>query len=443
MNRPQRNLSVLDAVAIVMGVVIGAGIFRTPSLVAANTSDWVSFLLVWVAGGVISLIGALCYAELASAYPDAGGDYHFLSRAYGNSVGFLFAWARMTVIQTGSIALQAFVIGDYAAAALGMNHFTASLVAGVVILTITGLNLMGILLGKTTQRILAGGLLLALGVIVAVGAFGVATNGQPASFPHTTATNSIGLAMVFVLLTYGGWNEAAYLSAEVKGGQRAILKVLVWSIAIVTITYLLVNVVLLLSLGMPAMAASQAVATDMVAKAIGPVAGQVISLIIIVAALSTVNATIITGARTNYAFGRDCPAFGRVGTWDERAGVPVGGLILQGLIAMALVLFGTVTRQGFQTMVEYTAPVFWGFFLLAGISLFVLRRRDPGTHRPFKVPLYPLTPLIFCGVCAYMLQSSIAYTGIGAWVGVAVVAAGVPLLLLARVGRAVPQEPAS
>jgi amino acid transporter len=165
---------------------------------------------------------------------------------------------------------------------------------------------------------------------------------------------------------------------------------------------------------------------------VGDRGAEVISVLVALSALTSANATIITGARTNYALGRDFPPFAALGRWHPRTGAPTIALFVQGGIASALVLLGLTTRQGFETMVEYTAPVFWFFFLLVGVSLFVLRWREPDVPRPFRVPLFPLTPLLFCATSLYILYSSLAYTGVGALVGVAVVGAGTLPLLYAR-----------
>jgi amino acid transporter len=156
------------------------------------------------------------------------------------------------------------------------------------------------------------------------------------------------------------------------------------------------------------------------------------SLLVVCTVFSSMNAVILTGSRTNYAFGRDFPLFAFLGRWKGGANTPVNALVFQGSVALVLVLVGTGARSGFATMVEYTAPVFWLFFLLVGISLFVLRRKEGAIVRPFKVPLYPFTPLVFCGACLYMLYSSLAYTGKGALIGVMVLIAGVPLFLFRR-----------
>jgi amino acid transporter len=445
--QPRPCLSVFDAMAITVGIVIGTFIFIAPSMVAARTSGPTEFLTLWVLGGVISLIGALCYAELSAAYPNCGGDYHFLHRAYGGRLAFLFAWARLTVIQTGSIALLAFAIGEYATRSLSLGAYSSAIYAATIVALITAVNVAGLREGKWTQIILTicevlGVLLLVVaGFWIAMRDGSSAGSAAPAAAAGAgAASRDIGLAMVFVLLTYGGWNEAAYLSAEVRE-RNGVAKALFWSLAIVTVIYVLANVSLLLGLGMAAMATSDAVAADLLGKAFGPGGAIAITVMFIVATASTMNATIFTGARTNYALGRDVPLFDRIGQWDAARNTPRNGLLLQGAIALSLVAFGAVTN-GLKTMVDYVTPVFWLFFLLVGVSLFVLRAREPDAPRPFRVPLYPITPALFCLACLYMLWSSVSYlfqpwvkAGIGTVVGLVVLALGVPLLALAKPNR--------
>jgi amino acid transporter len=236
--------------------------------------------------------------------------------------------------------------------------------------------------------------------------------------------------MVFVLLTYGGWNEAAYLSAELKG-ERTIVRALVISIAIITLLYLLANVAYLRGLGLAGTANSDAVAADLVRHALGDGPARALSVLVAISALTSANATIFTGARTNYALGHDVRVLSALAHWDRRTGTPTTALLLQAAVALALVAFGALARKGFETMVEYTAPVFWFFVPLVAISVFVLRRRDPATPRRFHVPLYPFTPAVFALAAAYLCYASLAYTGIGALAGVAVLALG-GLVLLAE-----------
>ena len=425
---PKPTLAFFDAVAIIVGIVIGAGIFETPALVADNAGSANMVILLWLLGGFISLVGALCYAELATAYPHPGGNYHYLIRAFGRNIGFLFGWARMTVLQTGSIVLLGFVFGDYASQLLPLGSYSPSIYAAIAIAFFTGVNLLGVRQGKWTQNGLAIAEVLGLLLVVVVG-FAWAGTAAPVVPKEPTSNGNVGLAMIFVLLSYGGWNEAAYISAELQDLRRNMIRALLWSIGIISGVYILVNMAFLHGLGVSGMAQSQAVAADLMRRAFGEPGAAFISLLITVAALSSMNATVFTGARTNYALGQDFSLFTFLGCWHKRANTPTQALLVQGAISLALVVLGSLQRQGFKTMVDYTAPVFWFFFLLTGISLFILRFKEPDVPRPFRVPLYPLTPILFCLTSGYLLYSSLAYTGIGALVGVAVVAAGIPVLL--------------
>ncbi|HEX7006036.1 MAG TPA: amino acid permease [Alphaproteobacteria bacterium] len=443
---PRPLLSVLDTVAIVVGIVVGAGIFKMPSLVAAQAAGSAGHvILAWVVGGAVSLIGALCYAELASAFPNAGGEYHFLTRAYGRSLGFLFAWARMVIIQTGSIALLAYVFGDYAASVLPLGPEGPAIFAVLAVAALTGLNLAGLRHSATTQDLLVCVTITGLLAIVVVGFSLESAPAAPAAqaggeSPAGFSASGFGLAMVFVLLTYGGWNEAAYISAELRDVRRNMARALVLSIGIITALYLAVNLAYIHALGVDGMARTEAVASDLMRAALGGGGALFVSALVALVALTSINVTIITGARTNYALAQDFALFGFLGRWNARTGTPTSALWLQGGIAIVLILYAAVDRRGFETVVEYISPAFWSFMLLTGLSLFVLRRRDPDAPRPFRVPLYPLTPALLCLSAGYLLYSSIVYTGEGALVGLAVLLSGIPLLLVARRPR---RRPAS
>lgn len=426
---PPRVLGARHAVALCVGIVIGAGIFRAPSLVAANSPSELAFMLAWAAGGLLSIVGALCYAELAAAYPGVGGDYRYLSRAFGARFGFVHAWARLSVIQTGSIALLAFVCGDYLAAAVEAGPAGATLFAAATVVVLTALNLAGTRTGTSAQlwltAIEAGGL-----VLVAAAAFLLIPAGtEPRPPPPAGTGGALGLAMVFVLLTFGGWSETVYVTAELRGPRRRIAGVLIAGLALVTALYLAANLAFLHALGLGGLAASETVAADVMARALGPAGAAVIAGIVAVAALTSANATIITGARTGQALGAATPALGWLGRWSHARDAPANALLAQGAVALALVVAGGLARDGFARAVEFTAPVFWLFMLAVGVALFVLRAREPDIERPFRVPLYPLTPAIFCATSAWLLWSSLAYTGAAALFGVGVLAVGAVLAL--------------
>jgi basic amino acid/polyamine antiporter, APA family len=428
---PRPSIRLVDAIALIVGLVIGAGIFETPALVAANTNSEFAVLQVWMLGGVISIIGALCYAELATTYPHIGGSYDYLKRAFGQSSAILFAWARMSVIQTGSIALLAFVFGDYASQILPLGTFSAGIYAALAIAFLTALNIFGVKHSKRLQNWLTITTILGLLAVIIIGLTFPIAAAAPAPAP-ASAARSWGSAMVFVLLSYGGWNEAAQISAEIENYRRNIVRSLLWGLGIITALYLLINLAYLNGLGLAGMAQSSAVAADLMRSAFGEPGAKFISILVVICTLDSINATIFTGARTNFALGQDVAAFRWLGVWQDRHSTPTAAYLFQGAISLALVGLGIVTRDGFKTMVDYTAPIFWFFFLLSSISLLVLRVRDPDRPRPFQVPLYPVVPLLFCAACGYLLYSSLVYTGTGAIVGVIVVALGIPFVLRHR-----------
>jgi APA family basic amino acid/polyamine antiporter len=413
--------------------VIGAGIFQTPTMVAGIAGTPTLMLLAWVLGGVLSLVGALTYAELATTYPSAGGDYTFLSRAYGRHVSFLFAWARSMVICTGSIALLGFILGDYLTRLFNIGAYSSAIYAAVAMLLLTAINIVGLRGSSRMQNALT---LLEIGGVLLVAIAGMTLDPAPptSAAASTESAGAFGLAMVFVLLTYGGWNEAAYVSAEVRGGPRAVVRTLVISIGIITLAYLVFVGGVLHGLGFEHLKASKAVGVDVIERALGPVGGQLIGVIVAIAALTSMNSTMIVGARSNYSVARDWAALRFMSSWEGRRSAPVIGFVVQAAIALALIVFGALEKDGFSTMVEFTAPVFWFFFMLSGIALLVLRRRDPQAPRPFRVPLYPVLPLLFVATCAYLLYSSITYARSqnAGYVALAVMISGAVVLLALR-----------
>ena len=433
--QPLRLLHPLSALALIVGIVIGAGIFKTPSLVAGISGDAGWALVLWVAGALISIAGALCYAELCTAYPSAGGDYHFLQRAFGRDLSFMYGWSRATIINTGSIALLAFVFGDYMSTLLNLGAYSSAIWALAIVIFLTVINLAGINTSSRVQTLLT--------VLEVVGLLAVVVAGfwvdAPASgaiswFVQAPAPAQWGLCLVFVLLTFGGWNESAYVSAEVRGGPRTMVWVIVASMLVLTAIYLLVNLALLMGLGFKGLASSKTAASDLLGLAFGPWAHKALGLFVAIAALTSINATMIVGARTNFAVGRDWRALSKLGQWQTQIGSPRQALWMQAAISVALILLGTQEADGFSAMVEFTAPVFWGFLFLVGLSLIWLRQTDGQAERPFKVPLYPLLPLVFCAACAWLTYSSITYAisqkaiHVSMWL----IASGLVALLLLR-----------
>jgi basic amino acid/polyamine antiporter, APA family len=440
-NQPRATLSLFDAVAMIVGLIVGAGIFGTPSIVAGATGSESMLFAAWIAGGVFSIIGALCYAELATAFPSAGGEYHFLQRAFGRSLAFLYGWARMTVIVAGSIAVFAYLFGDYMSRIVNLGAHSSAIWAALVVSVLTIVNYLGIREGKATQNVFTvlevGGLVLIIvaGLLLAAPVAPAAPAAAGAGQPWYIGAG-ICSAMVFVLFTYGGWNDAAYISAEVRDRERNMVRALLLAIGVVTLLYVLVNLAYLKGLGYDAMARSNAVAADLLKSVWGTAGEKLIACMIAIAALTSVNGSMIVGARSNYALGRDWPMLGFLGRWDEASGSPRTAMLVQGVIALALVGLGAIQNAGFKGLVEYSLPVFWGFFLLVGVALFVLRAREPEAPRPFRVPFYPVVPALFVLMCGYLLYSSLAYHRTHALVGLGVLAVGAVIMLFARKGDA-------
>ena len=428
---PRASLSTLDAAAMLVGIVIGIGIFKTPSLVANFVPNETFFIGIWLLGGFVTFVGALCYAELGSSRPSAGGEYQFLKDAYGPKVSVLFAWARCSVIQPGAIAAVAFVLGDYANVLFNLGPYGPAIYAVIGVLVVTAVNFAGTLQGKQTQLVLAL-LTVAAVLVVAVAGMLAPDVARPPSQPRDFAFGAAGLAMVFVLLTYGGWNEAAYLSGELKDVKRNMVRALMLGVVVIVTLYMLINFAYLHVLGMDGLRKSNAVGADLMRIVAGANGAFVLSAIVCVTAASTLNGTIFTGARSYFALGRDVSVFHRLGIWEERGQNPANGLIVQGIIAVVLILFGSTTRDGFEAMVAYTAPVFWLFMFLVAISIIVFRVREPGRELPFRVPVYPLPPLILAAACAWMFYSALAYAGWGSIMGVVVLVIGLPLIFLQR-----------
>lgn len=440
MSTPRQLLSVPDGIFLVAGMVIGVGIFKLPGLVAGNAASGAQFFAAWIIGGLACLCGALVYAELAARHPETGGEYTFLRHGLGEGAAFVFAWSRMTVIQTGAIAAVAFVFGEYASQILSLGQGSNAIWAAICVAVLTGLNLIGTVPTKGSQKVMEVLLMTAL-LAIAVGGI-IIGGGRPA--PAASASpapgGSFALMMIFVLYTFGGWNEGAYLAGEVRNARRNMVKVLAGGLLLVTALYLLVNWGYYAALGLKGLAGSKAIAVDTMRLVAGQNAAILVAIVVCISALTTINAAIFTGARTNWAFGRDYPLFAFLGSWRASGSTPANALLAQGAIVLVLIAAGATTRDGFEAMVAYGLPVFWTFLLLTGITQFIFRRRG-GEAPAFRTPLYPVVPVAFLAMCAFMIWSSFDYVAnspygpkFGSLVlaGLVVMALGIPLYFIAR-----------
>lgn len=456
----EARLGLWDTVSIIVGIVIGATIYKMPPFILSNVSGPWQALGVWALGGALSFIGALCYAELASTYPGSGGDYVFLGRAFGPWLGFVFGWAQLAVILPSSIGTMAFVFADYALQAgfpvlAESRTGTTAALAAAAVAGITLLNTFGIVFGKRTQNLLTVAKVVGLGAIISAGLFW-AQPGEWVTQKPVEGMPGFGLALVIVMYAYGGWNDAAFVAAEIRNRQRNIPLALLLGVGAITVIYLLVMSSYILVLGFEGVRASKAVAADVLGKELGDSGTKAMCALVMISALGALNGLVLTGARVYNRLGQDHSAFAFLGRWNARSGAPITAFVVQALITLALILLiGTESGQGavdqllasvrhepvpwskfgggFETLLSASAPVFWLFFLLSGVSLFALRERDPHLARPFSVPLYPLLPVIFCGLCLYMWYSASDYAGkLSVVFGWAPLALALPLYLVSR-----------
>ncbi|MCU0772752.1 MAG: amino acid permease [Verrucomicrobia bacterium] len=434
LTEPRRVLSLLDSTCLIVGIIVGVGLYQVAPDVARGVGGPAGLLALWVFGGLLSLCGALCYAELATAYPQPGGDYVYLTRAYGPAAGFLFGWAQLAIVRPGDIAVVAFTFSTYATALpdpLAVVGLAGSpqvhAVLAVAVLTLV--NVLGVRGGKRTQNLLT--------LVKGLGLLFVIAMGLGRGSPEPAARMDdlpLSLALIFVLFCYGGWNEMAYVAAEVVNPGRNITRALWLGIVGVTLLYVAVNGAFLAVLGFDGMRGSAAVATDTV-NAVWPGAGgTLISALICVSALGALNGLILTGARISFAVGRDHRLFRPLGAWSPRLETPAAALAVQGLVASGLIM----ALGSFLHAILYTAAVVYGFHLATTLALLTLRRREPARARPYRVAAYPFTPWIFAGTCGFLIYSAVVYKP---WI-----AAGAILLLLAGlplygISRSIPPAP--
>ena len=428
-------LGVWQPSAVVVGMVVGAGIFRTSSLAAQTLPSDAAVLVAWALGGVFAIAAALCYAELSTAFPSPGGEYHFLREAFGPTVGFLFAWSRFAIIFTASSAMLAFVGADYIAQIFPLDRLERAAVAIGLILALTLLNARGVRSSTRGQMMLVTLDVTALLTLAVAGATLAVVGLAPRSAPVAPFINPIGgfgAAMVFVMLAYGGFNDSATLSAEVRR-PRDMTRALVGGMGLVTVLYLIANWAYLKGLGLGGLRASDAPAADLMLHAFGRTGQTIMAAVVAATSLSSLNALVIVGSRTLYAAAADQPRLARLAEWDLKRGVPRAALWVQATISILLVGLGAWSRRGFAAMVDYMAPIYWLFLAMAGAAVVVLRVRRPNTPRPYRTPLFPVCVTILVGGALYILISSVLYVG---WTGCAlsfgVLGSGLAVLVASR-----------
>jgi len=427
---PKRHLHSGHAMLLALGMIMSTDTLKTAPTVAASVGHW-HFLGLWVLGGVISLVGALSYVEMAAAFPDAGGEYSFIRRAWGNRLGGLYAWSRFAIMHTGWVALMANLAADHVGAALAWGTgakvcFALALVAGM-----TALNVAHVRLGFLTQALLVAAVALGFASVVGAGLVVPAAPVMPDA--ATPAMGQVAVAMIYIFLAYGGWSDAATLSAEVRSSQHGMAIATIGSISLLSAIYVGLNWAMMRGLGEAALATSSAPAADLAGRAFGWAGEALVVGVVGLSTVASINSTIIVCSRTTYAATRDLPALSRIARWHPTRGTPTRATLAVGAVSLLLTLLSAMTGSGFAAMVDYMTPVYWLFVALGMAAAIRLRLTHPDQPRPIRTPLFPLFPLSFIALALYMLYASFAHLGVGALYGAGVMALGGSLLaLLAR-----------
>lgn len=425
----RRRLGLFSTTMMVIGGIIGAGIFLNPAVVAARVHTAGLTLAAWGLGALIALIGAFVFAELAERRPLAGGGYAYLREAFGPLVGFLYAWAILLVIGTGAIAAVAVTFSRYAVALFGWPDSLGPLLAALAILSLSGINALGIRSGAWTQNLFTVLKLLAIAVLVLVALFGQghAPTTALAAAPPPNIVLALAAALVPVLFAYGGWQQTNFIAAEIIEPTRTLPRALVLGVVVVVAAYLLVNVAYLRTLGAAGLATSSAPAAETMAAVAGRVGERLISAGIVASTFGFLNLVILVSPRVYQTMAHDGLFFPSLARLHPTWRTPVAAIVLQG--GWAVILLFTRT---YGQLLDYVVFADWIFFGLCAVALFIFRRRDGDRTIAFRVPLHPLSTLTFVAAAGYVLVGSIWSNPGNALRGAALLALGIPIFLYRR-----------
>ncbi len=435
----RRTLGLFSGTMAVVGGIIGSGIFNNPAIVAQRVGTGGLTLGVWVLGGVVALIGAFCFGELGQRRPQAGGSYVYIREALGPLPAFLYAWALLLVMATGAIAAVAVTFANYALSLAGVTGADGRWLAGAAIVLLSAINYVGIRPGAITTNIFTLLKLAALVFLIVVGLgplHGAATASTAGVAVSGSPFLAVAAALVPVLFAYGGWQQTNFIAEEIVEPQRNLPRALVLGVLIVVVVYLLANVTYLRMLGPAGLAASTAPAADALRLRLGPIGATVIGAGITASTFGFLNLVIMVSPRvyqTMAADGLFFPAFARLHPGFRTPGTAI---LVQGVWAVVLLLTGQ-----YGQLLDYVVFCDWIFFGLAVVSLFVLRKRDAarGVSEPpgaFRVPGWPVTPLLFIAAAIYVVAGSISSNPKNALLGSVILLLGVPVFHFWRARRA-------
>ncbi len=424
-----RALTLFDATALVVGTVIGSGVFLVPAEIARAVHATGPMLAVWIVGGFFTLLGAMSLAELGAAIPQAGGLYTFIGRAFGPMAGFLCGWMLFTVATSGSIATLAAALPIYIGGFVALSPAAAKLLGIAAIALFTAINLFGVRRGAVAQNVLTALKVSGLAAMVAAVFFLPAPPRPPAVPTGAVAGGftvaAFGTALVAVLWAYEGWHDVTFIAGEMRSPQRDFPRGLIGGTLVVITLYLAANLAYLHVLTPGEIAASPRVALEAIRRVAGETGGRLLTVAILCSILGAMNALVLAGPRAYYQMARDGLLFERFGRVHPRWRTPAEAILLQGLWSAVLVLF----IGGFAQLFTYVIFGGWIFYALAVGGVVVLRRKEPDLPRPFRVPGYPGVPLLFVAGAAFLVFNTLATTPRESILGLAFIALGIPLYL--------------
>jgi APA family basic amino acid/polyamine antiporter len=429
-----RRLGVFDTTMVVIGGIIGAGIFLNPAIVAQRVHTSAFILTAWIIGGAVALVGALAFAELGARRPQAGGGYVYLTESFGPLAAFLYGWTFLFIINSGGIAAVSVTFARYSVDLLGISTIYIKPFAVALLVTLAAVNYFGIRSGSITQNIFTVLKLTALAVLIFVGVF-LARGGVHATAPGETiqgfgVVRALGVALIPVLFAYGGWQYSNNIASEIVDPERTLPKALTIGIAVVIAVYVLANVAYIRALGPAGLAASLAPAADTMRVVVGPVGAALMGLGIIASTIGFVNTGILSAPRMLQAMSADGLFFRFASRLHPRYRTPTGGIVIQAVWAIALALSGT-----YGQLLDYVVFGDWIFFGLIVATIFAYRRRDAATGitpTAFRMPGYPVLPALFVTIAAYVVISAIWSNPRNALLGALLIALGVPAFLFWR-----------
>jgi APA family basic amino acid/polyamine antiporter len=419
-----RTLGLRDLVLIVVGTVIGSGIFLVPSTVLRQTGGNVSVaFMVWVVAGILSLLGALTYAEMGAAKPDAGGLYVYIRDAFGPLPAFLYGWTAFFVIGSGSVATLAVAFTAYLRQLMPVSPLAAKVVAVAVIAVLMVVNVRGVRQGSDVQNVttaIKAGAIIVMSIVL-LGLGGDSAAPAAITTSETSMISGVGLAMIGVLWAYEGWQYATFSCGETIEPQRTFPRAMVVGTIFLIAIYVIANAAYLAALGVGGVMASERVAADAVSAVLGSGAATVIATVILISMFSAANGITLTAPRLYYSMARDRVFFAKLAEVHPRFGTPALAIVASSLWAMLLAVTGT-----FEQLLTYVVFVGWIFYALGGLAIFVYRRRHPDMPRPFRTPGYPLTPILFVASAAAIVINTIVSQPGRAAIGLGLVLLGVP-----------------